>query len=125
MKYTKKRFNKKKNVNKKNKRRPKTKKHTKKRKYNKKHVKKGGATYSYKPEVFQSGGFVGPLLPEFSNLAKQIPYGLSTVYNGLNPNPTEDQYLRGKGPYLDKTEVLGPKLPEIFDTHIKANPPLK
>ena len=141
MKYTKKRLNKKRVLNKKSKRRPKTKKNTKKRRYKRKYVKKGGATYSYKPEVVQSGGFVGPLLPEFSNLAKQIPYGLSTMYNGLNPppvsapanpmkhsinpHPTKDQYLRGKSQSLDKNEILGPKLPEIFDTHINANPPLK
>jgi hypothetical protein len=139
MKYTKKRYNKKrvykknsrkntkKRIKTKNNRKSNSKKHN--RRVNKNHVK-----------MVQSGGFVGPLLPEFSNLFNQIPHGMSVLYNGLNPppvsapanpmknsinpHPTKDQYLRGKGPFLDKNEVLGPKLPEVFDTHVKANPPL-
>ena len=100
-------------------------------KKNKKYLRR-----SYK----QKGGFVLPFVPDFKNLARSIPYSMTSNYNTLNPppytapaNPTKhdinphpayDQYLRGDNDMVDPEKLLGPNLSKTFDESIRVTPKL-
>lgn len=108
--------------------RRKSKKNTKRRYKNKRSFRK-----SYK----QKGGFVLPFVPDVKNLARSIPYGMTSNYNTLNPpaypapaNPLEiqnphpayDQYTRGNNEMINPEKILGPNLSKTFDESIKVTP---
>tara|TARA_B100000963_G_scaffold219251_1_gene191193 strand:+ start:2993 stop:3424 length:432 start_codon:yes stop_codon:yes gene_type:complete len=85
----------------------------------------------------QKGGFVKPFIPEFKNLVRGIPVGISEHYHKINPepypapgnpdkvdidpHPAYDQYLRNTSKMIDPEQVLGPNLKRDFNESIKVN----